>query len=45
MPTKQILEKYRTTSNSKHDKGARFERLMQAYLETDPKYAHKFKKV
>jgi predicted helicase len=40
-----ILEKYRRISFSEKDKGARFERLMKAYLLTDPKYAHKFKKV
>jgi len=41
----QILEKYRTISFSERDKGDRFERLMKAYLLTDPKYAYKFKKV
>jgi predicted helicase len=41
----QILEKYRRISFSERDKGDRFERLMQAYLQTDPKYAHKFKHV
>ncbi|MCL2650486.1 MAG: DEAD/DEAH box helicase family protein, partial [Candidatus Azobacteroides sp.] len=40
-----ILEKYRKISFSERDKGARFERLMQAYLQTDPQYANKFKKV
>ena len=40
-----ILEKYRQISFSKRDKGARFERLMQAYLQTDPKYAHRFKQI
>ena len=40
-----ILEKYRKISFSERDKGARFERLMQAYLLTDPQYAHRFKKV
>ncbi|MCL2651705.1 MAG: hypothetical protein FWD60_11885, partial [Candidatus Azobacteroides sp.] len=40
-----ILEKYRKVSFSERDKGARFERLMQAYLQTDPQYANKFKKV
>ena len=30
---------------SERDKGDRFERLMQAYLKTDPKYAYKFKNV
>ncbi len=38
----KILEKYRTISFSERDKG---ERLMQAYLLTDPQYASQFKKV
>lgn len=41
----QILDKYRTISFSERDKGARFERLMQAYLQTDPEYAYRFKKI
>ena len=41
----KILEKYRKISFSQRDKGDRFERLMQAYLLTDPKYAYRFKKV
>lgn len=41
----QVLEKYRKISFSERDKGDRFERLMQAYLLTDPKYAYRFKKV
>lgn len=40
-----ILDKYRNISFSEKDKGERFERLMKAYLLTDPKYAYKFKKV
>ena len=40
-----ILEKYRKHSFSERDKGDRFERLMQSYLLTDPKYAHLFEKV
>ncbi len=40
-----ILDKYRKISFSEKDKGERFERLMKAYLLTDPKYAYKFKKV
>ncbi len=40
-----ILEKYRKIAFSERDKGDRFERLMKAYLLTDPKYAYKFKKV
>jgi predicted helicase len=41
----KILDKYRKISFSERDKGERFERLMKAYLLSDPKYAHKFKKV
>lgn len=40
-----VLDKYRKISFSERDKGDRFERLMQAYLQTDPKYAYLFKKV
>ena len=40
-----ILEKYRNISFSEHDKGNRFERLMQAYLLSDPKYSNRLKKV
>lgn len=45
MTFQKILEKYRKYSFSERDKGARFERLMQAYLLTDPTYANLFKKV
>ncbi|MBI5964676.1 MAG: DEAD/DEAH box helicase [Chloroflexi bacterium] len=45
MSFQTILDKYRKFSFSERDKGDRFERLMQAYLQTDPKYAYKFKKV
>jgi predicted helicase len=45
MSFKNILTKYRDNSFSERDKGDRFERLMQAYLQTDPKYAYQFKKV
>ena len=41
----KVLEKYRAFSFSEQDKGARFERLMQAYLQTDPKYAFQLEKV
>lgn len=40
-----ILNKYRQIAFSEKDKGERFERLMQAYLQTDPKYAYQFKQV
>lgn len=40
-----ILTKYRKISFSEKDKGERFERLMQAYLQTDPQYANQFKNV
>ena len=45
MDFKKILEKFRKISFSERDKGDRFERLMQAYLKTDPKYAYLFKEV
>ncbi len=40
-----ILDKYREISFSERDKGDRFERLMQAYLLTDPQYTAKLKNV
>jgi len=40
-----ILQKYRKFAFSTGDLGSRFERLMLAYLMTDPKYAIQFKKV
>lgn len=40
-----ILDKYRRISFSERDKGNRFERLMQAFLQTDPRYAYLFKRV
>jgi len=45
MSFKQILDDYRKNAFSEHDKGARFERLMQRYLLTDPKYAYMFSNV
>jgi predicted helicase len=45
MSFQKILEKYRKISFSERDKGDRFERLMQAYLKTDPRYTHKLKNV
>jgi len=41
----KILKKYRQKAFSERDKGDRFERLSQAYLQTDPKYSFQFKKV
>lgn len=41
----EILDKYRRISFNQKDKGERFERLIKAYLLTDPKYAVKFKKI
>lgn len=45
MSFNNILEKYRKISFSEKDKGERFERLMQGYLQTDPQYSNQFKKV
>ena len=38
MNFQRVLEKYRAFSFSERDKGARFERLIQAYLKTAPVY-------
>jgi len=40
MTFNNVLEKYRSVATSERDKGDRFERLIQAYLYTDPKYTH-----
>ncbi len=45
MKFQKILDKYRKISFSERDKGDRFERLMQAYLLTDPMYKSNLKKV
>ena len=45
MSFQKVLDKYRKLSFSQQDKGARFERLMQAYLMTDPRFANRLKSV
>lgn len=45
MPFHTILDKYRKISFSERDKGSRFERLMQAYLQTSPLYEGRFRHV
>jgi predicted helicase len=45
MNFQKILDKYRKIAFSERDKGDRFERLMQAYLKTDPKYSNLLKNV
>lgn len=45
MSFQSLLNKYRKEAFSERDKGEKFERLMQAYLKTDPKYAYRFKHV
>lgn len=40
-----ILTSFRKYSFSERDKGDKFERLMHAYLQTDPKYAFQFSNV
>lgn len=41
----KILQDYREKSFSERDKGDRFERLIQAYLQTDPTYSNTLKYV
>ena len=45
MPFQSVLQRYRDLSFSERDKGTRFERLMQAYLLTDPLYKDRFQHV
>jgi predicted helicase len=45
MTFQTLLTKYRQHSFSERDKGDRFERLMQAYLKTNPQYAYRFKNI
>lgn len=45
MGFEKVLEKYRKIAFSERDKGTRFERLMQAYLKTDPRYTSELKEV
>lgn len=40
-----VLDRFRKYSFSEQDKGYRFERLVQAYLQTDPQYASLFSNV
>jgi hypothetical protein len=40
-----ILARFRLFAHSERDKGDKFERLMQAYLQTDPRYADLFSNV
>ena len=41
----KIIDYFRDKSFSERDKGDRFERLMQAYLQTDPIYSNRFSEV
>jgi predicted helicase len=45
MSFSSIIEKYRKEAFSERDKGDKFERLIQAYLLSDPTYSHTIKKV
>lgn len=45
MTFQDILRKYRPLAFSERVKGDRFERLMIAYLQTDPIYANTFKQI
>lgn len=45
MSFRKNLDKFRKCALSERDKGDKFEKLMQAYLQTDPKYATLFSTV
>ncbi len=40
-----VLDELWTTATDEHDKGSKFERLMAAYLRTDPQYVDRFSDV
>ncbi len=40
-----ILDQFRKNAHSEHDKGSRFEHLIQRYLKTDPVYSQRFSEV
>ena len=40
-----VITTFRKEAFSERDKGDKFERLMQSYLQTDPKYASLFSNV
>lgn len=40
-----VLEQYRKVAFDQHDKGSHFERLMQAFLRTEPQYAELYDEV
>ena len=44
-PFQTVLSHFRKYATSERDKGDKFERLMQAYLQTDPRYADLFTNV
>jgi predicted helicase len=44
-PFHTLLSQFRKSALSERDKGDKFERLMQAYLQTDPRYADLFTNV
>ena len=45
MDVEEILDDLRTISESEHEKGVRFERLMCAFFRTDTAYFNQFKNV
>ena len=45
MTFRNLLATYREKAFTEREKGDRFERLMAAYLQTDPKYASRFQQV
>lgn len=44
MTFKKVIDQFRKYALLERDKGDKFEKLMQAYLQTDPRYATLFSK-
>lgn len=41
----EVLDRLYFSATSEHDKGSKFEELLESYLQTEPKYADQFSKV
>ena len=45
MTFKEVLQRFRTGSFTEREKGAKFEKLMKRWFQTDPRYADKLQEV
>lgn len=45
MTFKEVLQRFRTESFTEREKGAKFEKLIKKWFQTDPRYADKLQEV